>query len=49
LMIKDGVEVIVVTSYNDKFARCPAAVGGPCSGAVPANTYAVYSPGAEAW
>ncbi len=50
LMVLDSVESLVITSYNDKFARCPAAqASGPCSGAVPANTYAVYSYGAEDW
>lgn len=50
LIIKDSVETLTVSGYASEFARCPKVQGsGPCSGAVPANTYAVYSAGAEAW
>jgi prepilin-type N-terminal cleavage/methylation domain-containing protein len=48
LMINDSVENSLVNSYGDEFARCPSSSGG-CAGAVPANTYAVYSVGAESW
>jgi prepilin-type N-terminal cleavage/methylation domain-containing protein len=49
LMSLDTVESLTVTSYGDEFARCPAAGGGCAALAVPANTYAVYSAGAESW
>lgn len=51
LMTLDSAETLLITSYNSDFARCPKiqSPGSPCSGAVPANTYAVYSAGAEAW
>ena len=49
LMIKDSVETLTVDSYSHEFARCPRQ-GGACSGSnPPANTYAVYSKGAEDW
>lgn len=48
LMILDSVEGNLITSFGDEFARCPV-LGGGCSGSnVPANTYAVYSGGANA-
>lgn len=49
LMIFDTVETLTVTAYGDEFARCPVQAGA-CSGVTPpANTYAVYSAGAEDW
>jgi prepilin-type N-terminal cleavage/methylation domain-containing protein len=48
LMVFDAVELETVTAYGEEFARCPAA-GGACPATVPANTYAVYSVGAEDW
>lgn len=48
IMVKDAVEALTVTSGGDEFARCPS-VGGGCVGSIPANTYAVYSAGAENW
>lgn len=47
IMIKDAVENLTVGS-GDEFARCPS-IGGGCAGSIPANTYAVYSAGAETW
>jgi prepilin-type N-terminal cleavage/methylation domain-containing protein len=41
------VESLTIKSYNDDFARCPSPSGGVCPATVPANTYAVYSPGGE--
>ncbi len=61
LIVYQGVESgsNQITSFNDRFAVCPpqaAGQGGLCSetatnSGIPANarTYAVYSPGAEAW
>lgn len=49
LLVEGSVEVKTITSYADEFARCPYA-GGACSAdGPPANTYAVYSAGAEDW
>ncbi len=48
LMVYDSVERFTIISWGDEFARCPKS-GGACSGAVPANTYAVYSAGATDW
>ncbi len=47
IMIKDSVEKLTVTSFEDEFSRCPSD-GGGCA-EVQANTYAVYSAGAENW
>lgn len=49
LMSYQAVEQILVTSYGDELARCPGAGGTNCPVAVPPNTYAVYSAGAETW
>ena len=48
LMVLDSVELETITAYGEDFARCPGA-GGSCPATVPANTYAVYSAGAEDW
>ena len=49
LMVKDSVETLTVDSYSHEFSRCPKQ-GGACSATTPpANTYAVYSKGAENW
>ncbi len=47
LMILDSVETATVAA-GDEFARCPTAAGA-CASGIPANTYAVYSAGAENW
>jgi prepilin-type N-terminal cleavage/methylation domain-containing protein len=50
VVVQNSVETLIVTGYDHEFARCPRSQSiGPCAGAVPANTYAVYSAGAEAW
>jgi prepilin-type N-terminal cleavage/methylation domain-containing protein len=48
IILHDVVEELQVTSFADKFARCPSAVGA-CASGVPSTTYAVYSLGAEGW
>ena len=48
LMVYDSVEVDLVEDFDNEFARCPTPAGA-CSGGVPANTYAVYSFGAQDW
>jgi prepilin-type N-terminal cleavage/methylation domain-containing protein len=47
LMAYDVVETLTVT-LGDEFARCPST-SGACASGIPANTYAVYSAGAESW
>lgn len=51
LMAHLTVETKTISSYEDEFARCPQSFGlDNCSGSGPvANTYAVYSIGAESW
>ena len=50
LLILDTVESDTITSFENEFVRCPSAIAGsPCQLGAPANTYAVYSTGAEAW
>ena len=48
LMVFDSVELETINAYGEEFSRCPSA-GGACGATVPANTYAVYSAGAENW
>lgn len=48
LMVLDAVELETINAYGEEFSRCPSA-GGACGATVPANTYAVYSVGAENW
>jgi prepilin-type N-terminal cleavage/methylation domain-containing protein len=45
----DSVESQLVTSFSDEFARCPSQIGSCTSLSAIANTYAVYSAGAEGW
>ena len=45
----DSVENLRVTSFSDEFARCPRQMGSCSSIGAIANTYAVYSAGAEGW
>jgi len=47
ILVLDSVETLTV-SLGDEFARCPTT-SGACSGSIPANTYSVYSAGAENW
>jgi prepilin-type N-terminal cleavage/methylation domain-containing protein len=49
VIVKDTVESDLVNSFDNPFARCPSASGGPCSSGAPERTYAVYSPGTEDW
>ncbi len=50
LMIHEAVESLTVTSYNDKFARCPRSYStSHCGSTPPPDTYAVFSRGAEDW
>lgn len=50
VLVHRTVESLLVTSFNDPFSRCPAAVGACASGVADNNNvYAVYSPGAETW
>lgn len=50
VLVYQTVETITVLNYNTEFARCPGPVGSACpAGGPPLTTYAVYSPGAEAW
>lgn len=51
IMVYGSVEKKTITSYGDKFARCPAKdTSGECGGDLPPEkVYAVYSPGAENW
>jgi hypothetical protein len=49
LMLLDVVESIAITAYDEKYARCPAQTGSCAAATPPANTYAVYSTGAEGW
>lgn len=51
LMMRDVAENILIKSYDDEFARCPAKTSsGECStNEPPSTTYAVYSIGAEDW
>ncbi len=49
ILILDSVESNLVTSFGDEFARCPSQTGSCTSLAAIANTYAVYSAGAEGW
>jgi prepilin-type N-terminal cleavage/methylation domain-containing protein len=50
VLVHRSVESLLVTSFANAFARCPAAVGA-CAGGIAGenNIYAVYSPGAENW
>ena len=46
----NSVESKMVTSYSDEFSRCPADINQTYCDALPdADTYAVYSAGAENW
>ncbi|MEZ4104241.1 MAG: type II secretion system protein [Candidatus Paceibacterota bacterium] len=49
IMVYDSVETLTVDNYGDEFARCPKSGGSDCPATAPANTYAVYSSGAEQW
>ncbi len=50
IMSNGIVESKKITNYSDEFARCLSAHGTSACPATPiATTYAVYSPGAEAW
>jgi prepilin-type N-terminal cleavage/methylation domain-containing protein len=50
VLVYTTVESLFITGFGDAFARCPAAVNGPCTNiAGIAGVYAVYSPGAEDW
>ncbi len=46
-MVYETAESLTVL-LGDEFARCPKATGA-CASGIPANTYAVYSAGAEDW
>lgn len=46
VLVKDSVENLTVTSYDNEFSRCLAATANPWC-ILPSNTYAVYSAGAE--
>lgn len=48
IMVRESIETRTVNDFTDDFARCLSAAGA-CASGVPANTYAVYSPGAEDW
>lgn len=53
IMVYDSVEAHTITSFTDEFSRCPNS-SGACSTVCPsvdaiADTYAVYSAGAECW
>jgi type II secretion system protein G len=48
-LMTERVERVLITSYNNEFARCPQAGGANCPATAPTNTYAVYSPGAAQW
>ncbi len=45
VLVHGSVESHTITSVNDEFARYPAS----CGGTIQANSYAVYSAGAECW
>ncbi len=50
IMVHRSVESLQITSFDDKFARCPVVNGGSCPtiGSI-ADIYSVYSTGAESW
>lgn len=48
-MTSKAVESLLVTSFDDEFARCPRQCG-QCTGSTPGPAiYAIYSAGAECW
>ena len=50
VIINNTVETDTVSTYSDEFARCALNCGNAaCPATPPANTYAVYSKGAECW
>jgi len=51
IVANNSVETNTINSFDDDFARCPQAYPAStvCKTAPPANTYAVYSSGAESW
>jgi len=49
-MAHQVAEALLVSGFDNEFARCPRDCGEIWCGAVPqSRTYAVYSPGAECW
>lgn len=51
-LLLGGVESMLVTSYDNEFARCPSScgVGHHCGPTAPqTDVYATYSTGAECW
>jgi prepilin-type N-terminal cleavage/methylation domain-containing protein len=49
LLSWNAVEKLTISDVTDDFARC-TSLAGACASSLPANTYAVFSPGvAETW